>query len=78
MGYVHDQQVAEEWSRRRGSGLAGLDRFEERSSLKTWIFHILPTAKTQAVRERRSMPLSALPEPPPIIRAGCRADRFLH
>ena len=35
--------------------LNGVDRFEGRSSLKTWIFRILTnTAKTRGERERRS------------------------
>jgi RNA polymerase sigma-70 factor (ECF subfamily) len=39
----------------------GIDRFEGRSSLKTWIFRILTnTAKTRGERERRSVPFSAL------------------
>ncbi len=37
--------------------LRGLDRFEARSRLKTWIFKILVnTAKTRAVREKRTIP----------------------
>src|SRR5919204_372817 len=41
--------------------LRGIDRFEGRSSLKTWIFRILVnTAKTRGVREARSIPFSAL------------------
>jgi RNA polymerase sigma-70 factor (ECF subfamily) len=41
--------------------LNGIDRFEGRSSLKTWIFRILAnTAKTRAQREGRSLPFSAL------------------
>ena len=41
--------------------LNGIHRFEGRSSLKTWIFRILTnTAKTRGVRERRSVPFSAL------------------
>jgi RNA polymerase sigma-70 factor, ECF subfamily len=41
--------------------LNGIDRFEGRSSLKTWIFRILTnTAKTRGERERRSIPFSTL------------------
>ena len=41
--------------------LSGIDRFEGRSSLKTWIFRILTnTAQTRGERERRSVPFSAL------------------
>ena len=41
--------------------LNGIDRFEGRSSLKTWIFRILTnTAKTRAIREARTVPMSAL------------------
>jgi RNA polymerase sigma-70 factor, ECF subfamily len=41
--------------------LAGVDRFQRRSSLKTWIFRILVnTAKTRATREARTIVFSAL------------------
>jgi len=41
--------------------LRGLGRFEERSSLKTWIFRILVNrARTRAVREARQVPFSSL------------------
>src|SRR3954449_11292305 len=40
--------------------IRGLDAFEGRSSVKTWVFRILVnTAKTRGVREGRSVPLSA-------------------
>jgi RNA polymerase sigma-70 factor (ECF subfamily) len=51
--------VAETWL----GVLKGIDRFEGRSSLKTWIFRILAnTAKTRGQREGRSVPFSALEE----------------
>lgn len=41
--------------------LGGLERFEGRSSLKTWIFRILVNrARTRARREARTLPLSEL------------------
>ena len=41
--------------------LRGIDGFEGRSSLRTWVFHILANlARTRGVRERRSVPLSSL------------------
>ena len=54
---VADEVVQEAWL----GVLRGIDRFEGRSSLKTWIFRILTnTAKTRAERERRSVPFSSL------------------
>jgi RNA polymerase sigma-70 factor, ECF subfamily len=60
--YVASEAVAEEVTQETWLAvLRGLDRFEGRSSLKTWIFHILANrAKTRAVRERRCIPFSAL------------------
>lgn len=44
--------------------LKGIDRFEGRSSLKTWIFRILINlAKTRGRREARSIPFSSLWDP---------------
>ena len=41
--------------------IRGLDRFEGRASLKTWIFRILVNrAKTRGVREQRTTPFSSL------------------
>ena len=60
--YVSSQAVAEEVAQETWLGvLNGLDRFEERSSLKTWIFRILANiAKTRGVREGRSVPFSSI------------------
>ena len=59
--YVKDRAVAEEVVQETWLAvLRGIDRFEGRSSLKTWIFRILiNTAKTRAQREARSIPFSA-------------------
>lgn len=41
--------------------LRGLDRFEGRSTLRTWVFRILTNlAKTRGVRESRTIPLSSV------------------
>jgi len=62
MVYVPSKAVAEEVVQETWLGvLQGLQRFEGRSSLKTWIFRILTNcAKTRAQREGRSIPFSAL------------------
>jgi RNA polymerase sigma-70 factor (ECF subfamily) len=60
MSYVSSQAVAEEvvqdtWL----AVLRGLGRFEERSSLRTWVFSILVNrARTTGVREARSVPVA--------------------
>jgi RNA polymerase sigma-70 factor (ECF subfamily) len=60
--YVRDRAVAEEVVQETWLAvLQGIDRFEERSSLKTWIYQILTNrAKTRAQREHRQLPFSAL------------------
>ena len=59
---MRDQAVAEEVAQETWLAvLQGLDRFEGRSWLKTWMFRILTNrAITRAKRERRSTPFSAL------------------
>jgi RNA polymerase sigma-70 factor (ECF subfamily) len=59
--YVPTAAVAEEVVQETWIGvLKGIDRFEGRSSLKTWIFRILSNiAKTRGERERRSIPFSS-------------------
>ena len=62
MSFVATREQAEDVVQETWLGvLNGIDRFEGRSSLKTWIFHILVNrAKTKGVREKRSVPFSAL------------------
>ncbi len=74
--YVRDRAVAEEVAQETWLAvLEGIERFEGRSSLNTWIFRILTNrAKTRGEREGRQLPISALagedePEVP--------LDRFL-
>ncbi len=77
--YVRSQAVAEEVVQEAWLGvLRGLDRFEGRSSLRTWIFRILTnTAKTRAVREGRSVPLSSLDDGAEDDGPAVDPDRFL-
>jgi RNA polymerase sigma-70 factor, ECF subfamily len=60
--YVPSRAVAEEVVQETWLGvLRGIDRFEGRSSLKTWIFRILVNrARTRGERERRTVPFAAL------------------
>jgi RNA polymerase sigma-70 factor (ECF subfamily) len=62
MTYVSSRAVAEEVVQETWLGvLNGLDRFEGRSSLKTWIFKIAANlARTRAGREWRCRPFSSL------------------
>ena len=54
---VAEEVVQETWL----AVLDGIDRFEGRSSFKTWLFRILVNkAKTRGVRESRTVPFSAL------------------
>jgi RNA polymerase sigma-70 factor (ECF subfamily) len=62
MLHLGDRSVAEEVVQEAWLGvLQQLDRFEGRSSLKTWVLRIVSNrAKTRAIRERRTVPFSAL------------------
>ena len=78
--YVTAQAVAEEVVQETWMGvLEGLNRFEGRSSLKTWMFRILINrAKTRAQREGRTIPFSSLPEvDADLSEPGVDPDRFL-
>jgi RNA polymerase sigma-70 factor (ECF subfamily) len=70
---VAEDVVQETWVRVLGA----LDRFEGRSSLKTWVFRILVnTAKTRAQREGRVLPFSALNEPGRVPEPAVDPGRF--
>jgi len=60
--YVRDRAAAEEVVQDTWLGvLKGIERFEGRSSFKTWLFRILTnTAKSRGEREGRTVPFSAL------------------
>src|SRR5213082_1560969 len=77
--YVASRAVAEEVVQETWIGVFnGIDRFETRSSLKTWIFRILTNiAKTRGQREGRTVPFSALERPDTVPEAAVDPDRFL-
>ena len=60
--YVSSQAVAEEVAQEGWLGvLQGIDRFEGRSSLRTWILRIVSNiAKTRGGSESHSVPFAAL------------------
>ena len=77
--FVSTRGAAEEVVQETWLGLLrGLDRFEGRSSLKTWLFRILTnTAKTRGMRESRTVPFASLG--PELDEEGAAVDpaRFL-
>jgi RNA polymerase sigma-70 factor, ECF subfamily len=76
--YVGNRSIAEEVTQDAWVGaLNGLERFEGRSSLKTWLFRIVTNlAKTRAVREGRTIPFSALRTPENVPEPAVDAGRF--
>jgi RNA polymerase sigma-70 factor (ECF subfamily) len=78
--YVRDRATAEEVVQETWLAvLNGIDRFEERSSLKTWLFRILTNrAKTRGERDGRVLPFSALAGAnPEADEPSVDPDRFL-
>ena len=54
---VAEEVVQETWL----AAIGAIDRFEQRATVKTWLFHILTNkARTRGVRERRAVPFAAL------------------
>jgi RNA polymerase sigma-70 factor (ECF subfamily) len=76
--YVGDRAAAEEVVQETWIAvLQGIDRFEQRSSLKTWLFRILANkAKTRRRSEARSIPFSALSSAEP-DEPAVEPERFL-
>jgi len=76
--YVSTNAVAEDVVQDAWVGvLKGLDGFEGRSSLRTWIFRILVnTAKTRGQREARSLPFSSVWAADPDGESSVDSDRF--
>ena len=79
MAYVPTRATAEEAVQETWIGvMRGIDGFEGRASLKTWIFRILTNvAMRNGARERRSMPFSALAEAENSGEPSVDPDRFL-
>src|SRR5712691_6374443 len=74
--YVRDRVVAQDVVQDTWVGvLRGLDRFEARSRLKTWIFHILVnTARTRALQVPRVLRQRPAGRTPPVLRHRRRAE----
>jgi RNA polymerase sigma-70 factor (ECF subfamily) len=67
--YVRDRAAAEEAVQEAWLGVfRGIERFEGRSSLRTWLLRIVANvARTKGVREARSVPFSALGDDGPSV-----------
>jgi RNA polymerase sigma-70 factor (ECF subfamily) len=79
LAYVPSRAVAEEVVQETWIAvMRGIDRFEGRSSLKTWIFRILANvAMRGGSRERRSVPFAALAAAEDTGEPSVDPDRFL-
>jgi RNA polymerase sigma-70 factor (ECF subfamily) len=79
MAYVPTRAAAEEAVQETWIAvMRGIDGFEGRASLKTWIFRILTNvAMRSGARERRSTPFSALAEAENTGEPAVDPDRFL-
>jgi RNA polymerase sigma-70 factor, ECF subfamily len=79
MAYVPSRAAAEEVVQETWIAvMRGIDGFEGRASLKTWIFRILTNVAMRAgARERRSIPFSSLAEAETTPEPSVDPDRFL-
>jgi RNA polymerase sigma-70 factor (ECF subfamily) len=79
LAYVPSRSVAEEAVQETWIAvMRGIDAFEHRSSLKTWIFRILTNiAVRSGARERRSVPFAALARAEDTAEPLVAPDRFL-
>jgi RNA polymerase sigma-70 factor, ECF subfamily len=79
MAYVPGRAAAEEAVQETWIAvMRGIDGFEGRASLKTWIFRILTNvAMRSGARERRSLPFSALAQAEKTGESSVDPDRFL-
>ena len=77
--FVRDRATAEEVVQETWLAvLNGIDRFEGRSSLKTWLFRILTNrAKTRGQRDGRTIPFSSLAGAGEEDEPAVDPDRFL-
>jgi len=76
--YVSSDALAEEVLQETWLAvLTGLERFERRAALRTWIFRIaINRAKSKAVGEARSIPFSSLPGAGDDAEGAVDPDRF--
>jgi len=71
-GAIADEVVQETWL----ALIQGIDRFERRSTLKTWLYRVLMNkARTRGVREQRTRPFSSL-DGDDLTLSGFDPDRF--
>jgi RNA polymerase sigma-70 factor (ECF subfamily) len=79
LNYVRTPAVAEEVVQETWCAvLTGLERFEGRAALKTWLFRILTNrAKTRGQREARTVPFSSLAPEDEADGPAVDPDRFL-
>jgi RNA polymerase sigma-70 factor (ECF subfamily) len=76
--YVHDRAAAEDVVQETWLAVVrGIERFEGRAALKTWLFRILINrARTRASRDAQSFSLASLPDPEAFSEPAVPPARF--